>query len=315
MEISLRSLFDDFHLGSHDFDAFIGRPVNDFKPFDNNEASNIVVPGETLRAYHNFLTTHVIPYLPVCTEAVYSYRSGVTNATAVQKHVASKYFYKTDLKDFFGSISEDFVVSLLAKSSARFPYVMDAVHIEQIARILTHQNGLAVGYSTSPKTSNASLYEFDLEMLSYCKARELIYTRYSDDFIISGLDSAAVKAASVEIPAILSTLYGSTFQMNNTKSKFIRVGRKIKLLGMVILPNKVVSIDMHLKRYVERRIHYYLTDSLRFLELMGTDEKKGISKMCGYLSYVNSVDPAYFKKLRRKYGDIIDMFLHRSFAK
>jgi RNA-directed DNA polymerase len=315
MEISLKSLFDDFFLGSQNFDDFIGHPVNDCKPFVEDEISSIVVAGDTLRSYHNFLTTHVISYLPVCAEAVYSYRNGVTIATAVRQHVSSKYFYQTDLNNFFGSVDEDFLFTLLAKNSAHFPFIFDPAYVKQIVRLLTHQNRLAVGYSTSPKVSNACLYEFDLKVLSYCKERRLIYSRYSDDIIISGLESAPVKAAAAEIQVILAVLYGSTFLVNSAKSKFTRVGRKIKLLGLVILPNKVVSIDMHFKRYVEKRIHYYLTDSLKFLKLMGADEKKGISKMCGYLSYVNSVDPAYLKKLRRKYGDIIDMFLHRSFVK
>lgn len=313
MKITLRSLFDDLYLGALDFDDFIRQPVNDFRLYGDDPASNMVVGGETLRSYHDFITSHIISHLPVCTEVVYAYRKDVTSATAVRKHIQSKYFYRTDLKNFFSSIDEDFLFNLLSKNSSRFPFDIDAASIKQIVLLITHQKRLAIGYSTSPKISNACLYEFDREFLNHCNSRRLIYTRYSDDFIISGIDSAAVKDAAAEIPKILSSLYEEKFQINDLKSKFTRVGRKIKLLGLVILPNKVVTIDMHFKRYVEKRIHYFLTDSIRFLELMGVEQNKGILKMCGYVSYINSVDPAYLQKLRRKYGDIIDMFLHRSF--
>lgn len=43
------------------------------------------------------------------------------------------------------------------------------------------------------------------------------------------------------------------------------------------------------------------------------DDEKAIKKFSGLINYVNTVDPAYLDKLRKKYGlTIVDMFIHKS---
>lgn len=271
-----------------------------------------MIAGHQLKSYHRFIQINVIDHLPVCTDAVFSYRRQLTVASAVAQHVNSKYFYQADLLNFFKSITDKFLCSLLIKNSALFPFEASEAYLKQIVLMVTDERVLAVGYSTSPRLSNACLYAFDIEFLQYCRSLNLVYTRYSDDFIVSGSDNAAVKMAAVKMREILHRFYGNVFVVNDFKTKFTKVGRKIKLLGLVILPNRTVAIDGRHKRYIEKRLYYFLTDALRFMQLMGGDMESATSKISGHLSYVNSVDPAYLSKLRRKYGDIVDGFLYRT---
>jgi hypothetical protein len=82
---------------------------------------------------------------------------------------------------------------------------------------------------------------------------------------------------------------------------------------MVILPNGKVSVDIKFKKEAEVKLHYYLTNKDKFTEITGPDFNSAVEKISGQLNYVNTVDPGYLDKLRKKYGaTIVDMFLHKS---
>ena len=109
----------------------------------------------------------------------------------------------------------------------------------------------------------------------------------------------------------LRTLYGSKFFINSYKSKFFHKGKKVKLLGLIILPNGRITVDRRLKNLVESLIYFYTTNSLRFVQMVGGDVDKGEKKIAGYLNHFKSIDAAYIEKLRRKYGaNTIDMFIN-----
>lgn len=279
----------------------------------NYNSRQIHIPNRKLKTFHSFLNLFLLAHLQINNEIVFSYRKGVNAVDAVSKHAHSKYFFQTDINNFFNSIDIDLVTSTIINSVDLFPISDIDNYISSIVKILTVNDSVPVGFSTSPLISNACLFSFDNELQNYCLANSLTYSRYSDDIIISSLEKAPLLEAEKCVTTYLSIHTNNKLSINSIKSKHTQTGNKIKLLGMVILPNGKVSVDIKFKKEAEVKLHYYLTNKDKFTEITGPDFNSAIEKFSGQLNYVNTVDPGYLDKLRKKYGaTIVDMFLHKS---
>ncbi|MEB5958580.1 AAA family ATPase, partial [Escherichia coli] len=104
---------------------------------------------------------------------------------------------------------------------------------------------------TSPAFSNACLYDYDVEMQQYCINHEYIFTRYSDDIIISSENDEGFENIHSVVSDLLGEFGKGHFKLNSAKTKLIKKGSKIKLLGMVILPSQIVSVDIKMKINIE----------------------------------------------------------------
>lgn len=152
--------------------------------------------------------------------AVCSYSKRVGVKQCLSAHASGTGLLKTDIVNFFGHISRSEVVSYLkyfvgisnidiwkASSSMSdtcknaydaFPmttgstltlketnYVLGDEDISAIADIVTHLDSLPIGAPTSPILSNAIPFKMDLRINNFAKQRNLTYTRYADDILIS----------------------------------------------------------------------------------------------------------------------------------
>ncbi len=114
-------------------------------------------------------------------------------------------------------------------------------------------------------------------------------------------------------------------RLNETKTRYLQQGQKVKLLGLVVLPNGQISIDRADKVEIETLLHLYLTSDNKFLDYglvlrskrtkvdKTVTRENVISMLSGRLIGANAMAPEYILKLRQKYGNtVIDMFLHKS---
>lgn len=307
----LKLLFEAMYHGKYDFQDFLcGDISSDFDMFTVGERE-IYRPNKKLKTYHSFINLFILEKLPVNTSVVYSYRKGVNVYDAVSKHALSKHFFQTDISRFFPSIKVELVRNTLLKNHDCTPISDLSVHIDRIIELVMVDGGLPVGFSTSPLISNVCLFDFDNIVQEYCVAHNIIYTRYSDDLIFSSKEREGL----IDIPKFLQNvmlkIFNGSIFLNVSKTKFTHAGSKIKLLGMVILPNGKVSVDKKFKDNIEVLLHFYVKDRKKFFDLVESDLKGGMEKISGYLSYVNTVDKDYLNKLRKKYGmTVVDMFLH-----
>ncbi|WP_219094482.1 reverse transcriptase family protein [Pseudomonas sp. UMAB-40] len=316
---SLSLLFDAMYHGKHDFLDFIEGDVADKYKVAIVKGMEVCKPDDKLKVYHKFLILFVFEFLRVNQDVVFSYRKGVNVASAVQKHAGSRHFFQTDLRSFFRSISRSLVKQTLLNNLDSIPVADLQENLERILDLVTVNGGVPIGFSTSPIISNACLYDFDNQLELYCKAHDLVYTRYSDDIIISGVENKLYGVDGV-VGEVLGKCFGEMLSVNVSKTKFSSVGNKIKILGMVILPNGVITIDSKLKNTIEVLLHFYSSDKVKFNDRLETESAKlkgdnslGLLQISGYLNYVNTTDPAYLNKLRKKYGAaVVDSFIRGS---
>jgi len=273
----------------------------------------IYKPNKKLKTFHAFLNLFVFQHLQQNEDVVFSYRKGTRVIDAVDRHAQSRHFFQSDFTNFFGSLKTPVIKDTILASVERAPISDLSSYIDRIIELVTAKNSMPIGFSTSPLISNGCLYHFDNQLQEYCLSKELIYTRYSDDIIISSFDKEPLQDIDKKVRDILDDLFSGDLLINEGKSKFSSRGQKIKLLGIVVHPDGNVSVDSALKREVEVLLYFYTTSRERFLDKLGDDPKSGIERLSGYLNYINAIDPEYLDKLRKKYGlTVVDMFFHRS---
>jgi RNA-directed DNA polymerase len=307
------------------FSDFVNFDVSKNITIINVRGREVIRPSEKLKSIQHFLVKNVFEYATIAQTVVFSYRKGVNIRDAVSPHAASKFFYQTDVANFFGSITKNVVERKLKTQLGNVPIADLHDYTSLILELITHQNTLPLGFPTSPSISNTCLYDFDIELAQQCEQASIQYTRYADDIILSSNDFSALEEKSPIIPQLLKDLVHSNITLNEAKTRFLRRGQKIKLLGLVVLPNGQLSIDKSNKAEIEALLHFYLSDSNRFLEYAADIKEKktrsdivlshdgALAMLSGRLIGVNAMAPDYLLKLRKKYGNtVIDMFLHKS---
>jgi len=311
----LHKLFDAMYHGKYRFDEFLAlSPGENYSPV-SWKSRTIYKPSKILKDFHAFLNGFVLEHLPVDTSVSFAYRKGATLIQAVEPHANSRAFFQTDLERFFDSITTPLVRKVLIESATPVADLHD--HLEHILGLLTIDGKLPIGYSTSPIVSNACLLSFDRRMAQFSQDRGWIYTRYADDIMLSTQERANLSDAEAVIEDCLASELGDQFNLNPAKSKLTTVGRKVKLLGLVILPTGAIAIDREVRNRIEAWIHFYLSDRARLLrifeETYSQGMEEGLERLSGLISYAHAADPAYLEKLRSKFGTtVIDSLLHRS---
>lgn len=271
-------------------------------------------PDKKLKLYLGFLSRVLFDRLPVETDVVFSYRKGVNVVNAVEKHSEGKYFFQSDIKNFFGSIDREMISRSVLAALELCPISDIEQWLDRVLDLVTVDGVLPPGFPTSPVISNACLYEFDKKFLSWCKLNSLTYTRYADDLIVSGGVEEKMHLLLPCITQLLDAEFGGRIKLNAQKTKFIRPGEKVRMLGVAILPNGKVSVDGRLKKHSETAMHCLLKDKQMFTSfLKEKDLEKALKKFSGQLNYINTVDPSFLDKLRRKYGaTAVDKIVHIS---
>lgn len=311
----LFKLFDAMFHGKYKFGEFLTlHPQDNYTPVPWKHRT-IYKPSSTLKDFHVFLSRVVLDHLPVDTSVSFAYRRGAAIIQAVEPHAKSRSFFQTDLERFFDSITTPLIRKVLAENQTPVTDLQD--HLEHILNLLTVEGKLPIGFSTSPILSNACLLSFDQRLAQISETRGWIYTRYADDIMLSTDDRAKLSDADTVIEDCLSAEIGDDFRLNPAKSKLTTIGRKVKHLGLVILPSGDVAIDRDVRNRIESWIHFYLRDRAKLLKIFeetpNQGMEEGLERLSGLVSYAHSADPAYLEKLRSKFGTtVIDSLLHRS---
>jgi RNA-directed DNA polymerase len=314
----LESLFRAMYHDKFDFQDFVSGDIASnyeiahYKKHDKTR--EVLKPNKKLKAFHTFLNLFLFERLPVNKDVVFSYRKGVGTYDAVAPHAKSRRFFQADISAFFASINRKMVSDIISAGQDCTPIADVDVYKDRILDLVCIGDTLPTGLPASPTITNAVLRPFDDSLEAHCQSISAIYTRYSDDLIISAQDQEPLSQIKDHIALTLSDFTAGRLVLNERKCRYFRIGGKVKILGMVILPIGQVGVDSKIRAEIETLLHFYLRDRSKFLDKIDGDLDKGVERVSGFLNYINTIDKGYLEKLRRKYGaTIIDMFVHRSF--
>jgi RNA-directed DNA polymerase len=174
---------------------------------------------------------------PVFEEANFGYRRGRSTKDALRKvwremHSGRVWIVDADLKDFFGSVSHEKLLALVAQREA------DGRELGLIQAMLkagsccegqvsATEQGTPQGSGISPLLSNILLTPFDWEM----RVRGHELTRYADDWVITCRTEAEAQAALADAQRVLVQL---DVQLHPQKTRIVHIHRGFEFLGYKI---------------------------------------------------------------------------------
>ncbi|MCH8530730.1 MAG: reverse transcriptase family protein [Saccharospirillum sp.] len=270
-------------------------------PFTIN-GRQIYPASESLKRYLKFIDKVILRYLAKNESVVHSFVKGKSTLTAVQAHVSNKYFFITDIQDFYFNIKANDVRRILNRDRRLIPISDFQDYIELVTSMTTFDGVVPVGFPTSPQLSNAFLFEFDSVLKKYCDSRSLTYTRYADDIIISGQSYEVLSNLKKVVQDMLTEFASPVFLLNLNKTRITQLGNKVKILGLVIMPNGKITIDSKYKSLIETLLHFYVSDKKKYEDLLRKTMNGKEQSLFGLLHYARSIDTAYIEKLQKKYG-------------
>jgi RNA-directed DNA polymerase len=259
-----------------------------------------------LKALSTFLKEAHTPSL-----AVHGYVIGKNIRTNAEKHLAKRNLLSVDISNFFGSITIEMVCE--AFSSIGF----SDISAQHLSKIVTINDFLPPGFSTSPIISNMVANKMDQNFLFLCNCN-CTYTRYADDLYFSSNDSLP------SLKDISEIIIGNGFTLNEKKTKYMPRGVKQYVTGLTVFDHVSPRITNKIKRNLRLEIHYLFAYGMRghVLKKMGrtlqeydTDDylkfevDAGVqsvhNRITGWLRFMNSVESCTAQKLINKYDKVV----------
>ena len=178
---------------------------------------------------------------PVFDEANYGYRRGRSTKDALRKvwkeiDSGSEWIVDADLKDFFGSVDHEKLLTLVAQRIAdgrvlRLIEAMLKAGSYGKGQLFPTERGTPQGGVASPLLSNILLTPFDREM----RLRGYQLTRYADDCVITCKSAAEARSAVDVARRILKQL---GVEVHPQKTRIVHVQEGFEFLGYKIKRGK-----------------------------------------------------------------------------
>lgn len=261
---------------------------------NSNEKRLIAHPSKGLK----FIQRLVIELLkdklepsPIAT----AYAKGSSISNNVIPHVNNSFLLKMDFKNFFPSISAEFLLSTLEQDGISLSE-NDKQFLTGIFFFKPRRNSkprLSIGAPSSPIISNYVLKAFDKKIYEYCIDNGIAVTRYADDLAFSTNKKGILSGVPKVVKAILKDTTSKSVKVNASKTIFTSKARNRHITGITIANNNAMSLGRKRKRYYSSLVHKFTLNQLSELE---------IEQLIGCLAFAKSIEPLFIVRLGQKYG-------------
>lgn len=266
-------------------------------PKRDKTTRTIYHPSRRLKTIQYWLIHNIFNKIET-SEYAAAYREGLSIADNAQKHLNNSYFIKTDLENFFPSITysdfRPYLVNWHNQANPTWPLNQTAENL--IKQVCFYRNdSLAIGYPCSPAISNIVMRNFDERLFARLKAvgaKDLQYSRYADDIVISSKSKFKTQALFNELSKEISSCTSPKIKINQKKTRF-----GSSLSGTAFVTGLKITHD---KRVIVRKEY---KDQLRLLLSLA---KKGalptaeFQKTLGHLNYIRHVDPCTIQQVNNQ---------------
>ena len=214
-------------------------------PKRDGTARKLLIPDTIIMSMQRRILDGILKYIKPSRYAT-AYAPKTNIKQNAQPHIGKKYILKTDISDFFGSISFEQVYSA-AFNTRLFP--------KQIGVMLTslccYDGYLPQGAPTSPALSNLVMKNFDNNIGSWCEKHGISYTRYCDDMTFSS-DRPLYNV----LQKVTKMLDEMGFELNAKKTKFVTSSSRQSVTGLTV--NERLSASKDYKRNLRQEVYYAL---------------------------------------------------------
>lgn len=211
------------------------------------EYRTLGIPSIYDRVCQQALLNRIEPiFEPIFDEASFGYRRGRSTHDALRKvwkeiHSGRQWIVDADLKDFFGSVEHEKLLTLVSRQIAdsrvlRLIEAMLKAGSEEKGRVVPAERGTPQGGVVSPLLSNILLTPFDREM----RRKGYRLTRYADDWVVTCGSPAEARAA---IKAARSILTALGVQLHPQKTRIVHIQQGFDFLGYTIKQGRQLQLS------------------------------------------------------------------------
>jgi len=254
---------------------------------NKSEFRDIYLPSTEIKAFQHIISEVYLTDYPV-SKCAYAYVKGRNTKQAVNPHKENIHYLKIDIHDFFDSIKTSCFREIIKNNNINN---LSDKGISELLCVLTYKNKFVQGCVTSPQVSNIVFYEIDNYINELVgEISKGVYTRYSDDILISS-DKKIPTKILINISDKIRE-YG--FLVNRKKTGFLKnYGNNIKYVGLHILKNNNISIGTEYKKMLKNNIFHKMKSH--------NSSSESINQIIGKLYYLKFHEPNYFNKINIKY--------------
>lgn len=294
-----KHLSDELGITGHDVARLLFRAPYTYKrytiPKKNGGVRYIAQPAKETKIIQHFMMDEWFSKLPIH-ECAAAYKDGASIKDNAGRHAGSIYISKFDFVNFFGSITESNVKSILSQAFAgqlSEKSIADMARMSCIRDEITGRLALSIGAPSSPVLSNAVMFNFDTVVNQWCSERDIKYSRYADDLTFSCNKKGATFLAEEFIEGTLKELPEPLLSLNANKTIHASKKNQRRVTGLILTNDGKVSIGRDRKRLISAMVHRFSRGEL---------DDKSIGNLQGLLGFAQDVEPLFVARLRGKYS-------------
>ena len=248
--------------------------------------------------------------------SAFAYVKGRSTLDAVKRHQQNKsrWFLKTDMKNFFPSISPAFLMDMLCRTFPFCEFVSvnpdNRATLEKALSLCFLNGGLPQGTPTSPMLTNAIMIPIDYEINKMCHKHvpRLCYTRYADDILISSEYSFNWTEVRDNLISILNS-FNAPFTLHPTKTRYGSSSGRNWNLGLMLNAENKITIGHEKKKVFKAMVFQFMADYRKG----NTWRLEDVQHLMGLVSYyrmverdsINEILAFYSQKFNKNVEDAI----------
>jgi RNA-directed DNA polymerase len=300
----IKNISQSLEMSEQDILKIISRAPKRYKiyaiPKRDGVGSRIIAqPARELKAIQRYLVENVLNTLPVHRAAT-AYVVGKNIRDNANAHKRGNVLLKLDFKDFFHSLAYQDLAAVFIRNEFKIIERSEWKIMDDILFWLNPFTGakcLSIGAPSSPLVSNLIMQQIDDEISKAIEGKNVIYTRYADDITLSSNRIEVLLESEKEIRRLIERTKRPTLCFNEDKRGiYTSAGRRI-VTGLVITPDKKVSLGRERKRAISAAIHH-----IKIRKDVSADH---LAKTKGWLAFALSVEPTFVRAMHRKYGPLV----------
>ncbi|WP_327437518.1 reverse transcriptase family protein [Streptomyces sp. WAC05374] len=291
---------------------------------ERGKSRTIAAPAPVLMDVQRWLLTNVVSPIPAH-GASYAYQQGRSAVQCAQLHLGASWLLKFDLHDFFHSVNERTVQSILravgynslvsfemARVCTRVPGGITWPHIRSAYQAIPGYSAPVLGYlpqgaPASGALANLAARPMDEALSSVADRYRMTYTRYADDMTFSTLRSLDRSTLTRCVSEISAAVSDARFRLHRKKTRVVPPGARKIVLGLLVDGER-----LRLPRHTRRGLEDHVRGVAKFgigahVEHAGYSSLQGfVNHIDGLLAYGHGVDPAWSKPLAAQWEHLMN---------
>lgn len=256
-------------------------------------------PSRSLKALQRLISRNLVSKAPVH-DAATAYSKGAKISENAVRHAGSDFTTRLDFANFFPSFDIESVRQFFREVSERNSVGLNDADLDFITKIVCRNGRLVIGAPSSPKITNAMMYNFDEAVSKLAASAGVIYTRYADDIYISAFEKDLLPDVERQIRDLVSGHRRPALLLKEKKTLYLSRAGHRSVTGLVLTPNGQVSIGRARKREIR---------TLLYLALNGKLTRGDTQRLVGLLAFAYDNEPDFVTSLSRKFGtDVVGWF-------